>query len=147
MFILLQSSQVTVPVWLAILGPLISASGTYFATWVNRKKRGSQRVEDDKVAAEATRLNIESIMSLVQELRETRTNLTGQLIWHEKISIMARKAAHAAMKENQRAYLAIRLRDEVITEGKLDEPPRFEPVEYEDIVNFQALPLPPQSER
>lgn len=76
---------------------------------------------------------------------------------------VARKAMHAALKEMGRCTFAIHLRDEAIKEwesvnrcnedlltankvkfekAKIDQVPVFEQVEYEDIVNFQALVLP-----
>lgn len=168
---LFQASLGTVPVWLAILLAVIAASGTWLTLFVNRKRRSSRRAEDDKLAAEARNLDIQSLGELHQLLRETRAELAeilkehraraeenrrqqgflrDQVLWHEEVTTLARQAAHAAINEIQRCMVAIKIRDQVINEAKavipdLRELPPFEQTVHEEIVKYQEFPLPPLS--
>lgn len=186
MLILFQSSPVTVPLWVLIAEAIILVSGTWFATFVNRKRQSSVRAEEDKLNAEARNLDIQSLGELHTQLRETRSELAeivqeqrvraeenrrthgflrDQVLWNEQVTTLARQAAHAAINEIQRCVVAIRLRDDVITEARvaiqciedqltenkirfvkanLREVPSFEQKEHEEIVKYQAFPLPPK---
>ena len=186
MLYLFQSSQAVVPVWLAILLAVIAASGTWLTLFINRKRRGIVKAEEVKLEAEARSLEIQSLTDLYRQLRDTRTELAqivkdgserakesrrrenflrDQVRYHEELTILARQATHAAINEIQRCVMAIRIRDDVITEARvaiqcvedlltenkikfiksnLKELPVFEPKEHEEIVKYQALPLPPE---
>lgn len=166
MFELFQSSPVTVSVWIAVLLGAIAVSGTWFAGWLGRKRRSSVRAEDEKIAAEARNLEVQSISQLLKEIRETRAELEseikagrlraeesrkaqaflrGQLEWHEELTILARQAAHAAINEVQRCVIAIHLRDEAIKEsGVAIVVPPFEQKDHDEIVKYQEFPLPPK---
>lgn len=136
--ILFQPSlQAGVPLWAFILTTVILVSGSVVVGWWNRKRSSSVHVEDQKTAAEATNLHVHSIAELLQELRETQTDVIRigreqrlraeehrrqqqfsreQIIWHEEVTTIARQAAHAALNEVQRCIWAIKLRDDRIKE-------------------------------
>lgn len=101
-----------------------------------------------------------------KEGRKRETFLRDQVEWHEELSIRARKAAHAAINEIQRCVIAIHLRDDALREARLiiqqiedlltsnqivftrrtrAEVPAFEQKQHDDIVDYQALPLPPET--
>ena len=160
----------SVPVWLTILIAVIAASGTWLTLFVNRKRRGNVRAEESKLRAEARHLEIQSLSEVYQQLRDTRKELAqivkegserakesrrrenflrDQVRYHEELTILARQATHAAINEIQRCVIAIRLRDDLIAEARKKAPdlphlPTFEQKEHNDIVDYQALPLPPQ---
>lgn len=162
-----QSSPVTVSVWLAVILGLIAVSGTWLAGWVNRKRRSSVRAEDDRIAAEARNLEIQSISQLLSELRETRAELESeirngrekaeesrrqqhflreQVRYHEELTILARQATHAAINEVQRCVIAIHFREEMLARHgiPMDGLAPFEPKDHEEIVRFREFPLPPK---
>lgn len=155
MFYLFQtSSQSTVPLWLTIVLAVIAASGTWVIGFVNRKRRSSVRAEDRKHEAETRNLEILSIGELLDQSREMRAEITAmahgqaflrdQVRYHEELTIKARQAAHAAINEMQRCYVAIYLRDEALREaGVTTVIPAFEQKEHDEIVKYQEFPLPP----
>jgi chromosome segregation ATPase len=81
MHYLFQQSSPSLAVWFGIAGTLLGVSATLLGTWLNRKRRSSVRAEDRKTHAEATKLEIESIADLYEQLRATRAELTA--IIHE----------------------------------------------------------------
>jgi FtsZ-interacting cell division protein ZipA len=166
MYLLFQSSQITVPLWAVIVGPLLPVIGVIVVGWWARKRRSSVRAEDDRNAAETRNLEIQSIRDLSRELRDTRHDVVvmaeearkraeehrkqqefarEQILWNEAVSTSAREAAHAAINEIQRCVWAIQLRDEAIKEAGIavDIPP-FVQTAHKDIVKYQEFPLPPK---
>lgn len=180
------SLPTSVPLWFTLLLAVIAASGTWLTLLLNRKRLSSVWAEDHKLSAEARSIEIQSITELLRDLRDARADLTaavdsatkkaeenretqeflrGQVTYREELEIMARKAAHAAIGELQRAVWAIHLRDEAIKEARaavecaetqlrdnsiefapaeLGEVTEFVQMKHEDIVKYQRLPLPPQ---
>lgn len=171
---------------MTVLIAIITPSLALIGVWLNRKRMSSVEAENDLHQSQARNLEIQSISSLLGDLKSTRAELTAiieeaaekaregrkreaflrdQVGWHEELSIRARKAAHAAINEIQRCVIAIHLRDDAIKEARLiiqqiedlltankvmftrlpqcDVPP-FEPAKHEDIVDYQAFPLPPE---
>lgn len=88
MLCLLQPSQASVPLWLALVGSIASTvvgSGSiYLATWLNRKRRSSVRADNLKTEAEARKLEIESLAALYEQLKSTRAELAQIIIERAK---------------------------------------------------------------
>lgn len=165
------SPTVTLPLWLVILAPLLTAITPLIALWLNRKRRDTRKSEVHHTDAETRRLEIDTVAIVTKQLRDTRIEigemaeesrqkaeesrrqlsfLRQQVRFHEELSILARQAAHSAINEIQRCVFAVRIRDDAIRDYRamLDGTPLpealepFEQKQYEEIVKWQELPLP-----
>jgi hypothetical protein len=146
-------------VWGYTLVAVFSAIAALLGSWLNRKRRSTVRAEEHESHARARRLEVESIGDLLEQLRETRAEimqlgrelqesrqqrsfLRDQVSFHEELAIRSRKAAHAAIDEIQRCLLAVRNHEDLMKEKGIQVDP-FRPRSYDEITDYQSLPLPP----
>ncbi len=76
LYLLIEQSSLSVPIWLAILLALITPSLALIGVWLTRKRLSSVKAEDKKTGAETQRLQIQIQGDLWDQLHRTRTELT-----------------------------------------------------------------------
>lgn len=130
-FLFQTPTSITAYVWVSLIVCVISVSGTLLGVWWTRKKPSTVKVEDDEHAARARNLEIQSIVELLQQLRDTnrevatlgreltenrRQNsfLRRQVRYQEQLVVMERQAKHRVLNEVQRCLFAINMRDDAI---------------------------------
>ena len=75
MYSFLQGSSLSVPIWLAVLGIVVPATAVYFATWLNRKKPSSVKVEDKKTENEAQYQLVQTLANVSLQLKNANVEL------------------------------------------------------------------------
>ncbi len=111
MFGYLQSSQVAVPLWLAIVGPLFTLIAGIAGSWLNRKRKSSVRAEDRKSEAEATRLEVASLADIYGQLRDAR-NEVAAIVRANTEESRELKAHHESEEVFLRSQIEIRTQSE-----------------------------------